>query len=178
MSADLINRLAGIFTVVSLVVLALCLFSFFLYRREKNPVIKFIERRGVVVVFSLSLLGLVGSLVYSLGVGYAPCDLCWYQRIFMYPLVFLFGFDLLKKRSAALPYGLLLSIVGFSIALYHTILQSSIGGSLPCPATGVSCAQRFVFEFGFVTIPLMSLTIFSLILMVLLVLYFNSRKRV
>jgi hypothetical protein len=48
-----------------------------------------------------------------------------------------------------------------------------MGGTdiIPCPATGgiaADCAQRFLFEFGYVTFPLMSLSLFVLIIVVLL----------
>ncbi|MDA1515628.1 disulfide bond formation protein B, partial [Bacillus cereus group sp. TH40LC] len=37
----------------------------------------------------ISLIATCGSLYFSEILGFTPCNLCWYQRIFMYPLIFL-----------------------------------------------------------------------------------------
>ena len=65
----------------------------------------------------------------------------------------------------------MLSIIGAVIAAYHYLLQLNIAPSLPCSAVGysVSCSQVFVMNFGYITIPLMSLTVFSLIAMLMFI---------
>lgn len=64
-----------------------------------------------------------GSLFYSEIMGYVPCEMCWYQRILMYPLVIIYGTAAIKKDiSIALP-GLILSVIGLPISIYHYILQ-------------------------------------------------------
>ncbi len=106
----------------------------------------------------------VGSLYASLGLGYTPCDLCWYQRIFMYPLVLLLAFGIYLKIPR-LPLLLLpLSIGGGLIALYHVLLQAGVVADKSiCSATVISCAvgtQKFM---GIATLPQLSLIAFAVI---------------
>ncbi len=129
-------------------------------------------RRALLVSFLLALGGVAGSLFYSEIAGFAPCLLCWWQRIFLYPqaVIFLIGF--LKKDSRALLYGVWLSVLALPFALYSAYLQF---GGLPlgnCSAAGVSCSIRYFLEFGYVTIPTMSLTLFAL----LIALFFAGRR--
>ncbi|MBU6390372.1 disulfide bond formation protein B [Patescibacteria group bacterium] len=124
---------------------------------------------GVTSAFLVALLGMVISLVYSNVIGYAPCTLCWYQRVFLYPQVFILGAALCKKAGDARFYCLILSAIGGAIAAYHYYGQSFNTSVLPaCAATGASCAARYFVEFGYVTLPLMSLTAFILIIVSLL----------
>ena len=108
------------------------------------------------------------SLVYSEIIGYEPCKLCWFQRIFIYPQVILLGLAWYRKEWILSLYSVVLSVMGGTIALYQYLLSFGIVPSLPCAAgnEGVSCNQIFVVEFGYITIPLMSLSGFLLILAV------------
>lgn len=103
----------------------------------------------------------LGSLYASEILHLAPCVLCWYQRIAMYPLVLLIPLGIVKK-DRHLPFLLLpLSLIGAVIALYHVLLQQGIiAESLaPCQA-GISCVTKSFALFGFLTIPLFSLIAF------------------
>jgi disulfide bond formation protein DsbB len=76
----------------------------------------------------------------------------------------------LKKEPAIIKYSLTLAIIGAAISLYHNYI--SLGGQVltACAtfsAVGVSCLQRYVFKFGYITIPLMALTAFALIILIL-----------
>lgn len=106
------------------------------------------------------------SLYYSNVAGYPPCELCWYQRIFMYPQVILLATAFIKKRAGAmLTYTLPLSVIGLVIALYQHLLQIGLVSGAACAVLGsgaVSCAQRFIMTFGYITMPLMSATAFGL----------------
>jgi len=80
--------------------------------------------------------------------------------------VILFGVALWKKDDGVKKYGLALSIFGTAVAAYQTLLQYGIVPSLLC-STGdlsTSCAQRFILSFGYLTIPLMSLSTFALLI--------------
>ena len=129
-----------------------------------------ISRNAIVLAFIVALVATLGSLFYSEIIGYEPCTLCWFQRIFMYPQVILLGMLLWKKRGAGIVDGnIILSIIGTAIALYHYLLQTGLTPGLPCSVTGysVSCSERFVMSFGYITIPLMTLTAFVLITLLL-----------
>jgi disulfide bond formation protein DsbB len=128
---------------------------------------KFIPKQYILSsVFLLSSIAMIGSLIYSNAIGFPPCDLCWYQRIFMYPIVFISGYAFFKKDKSVIPYLKLLTYIGGFIALFHNFIYYTNINPLPCSATA-SCTARYVYEFGFMTIPLMSLSIFVLILIIL-----------
>ena len=106
----------------------------------------------------------VGSLFFSEIVKLPPCSLCWYQRIFMYPLVFIIAIGILKKDKHLPDYVLPLSIVGMLIAAYQYLLQMGvIPEAVANCLAGVSCTAKDVVWFDFVTIPLLSFAAFALI---------------
>ena len=102
-----------------------------------------------------------GSLFFSEAMGWTPCVLCWYQRALMYPLVAVLGVGILLKDKRISLYALPLSILGFVIAAYHNLLYYGVIQEV-CKE-GVSCTTRFFAWFGFITIPLLSLTAFAVI---------------
>ncbi|MEK7609203.1 MAG: disulfide bond formation protein B [Patescibacteria group bacterium] len=132
---------------------------------KKN--LPFIRNRVLLLSFLVALAAVLGSLFYSEVAGYPPCELCWYQRIFMFPQVFILGLALIKKDIAVIPYVKTLSIVGALVAGYQSLLQMNLVPSLLCSATTPSCAQRFVMGFGYITLPVMSLTAFLLLILIL-----------
>ncbi|MBI5645117.1 disulfide bond formation protein B, partial [Candidatus Kaiserbacteria bacterium] len=115
------------------------------------------------------------TLFYSDVLGIPPCVLCWWQRVFLYPQVVLFAIALWKKDHSIASYSIPLSIIGFAIGLYNHALQVLPSGTLPCPAQGVSCAQRFVFEFGYITFPMMAVTLFGFLIVLMLIV--RNRQR-
>lgn len=133
---------------------------------------KFINAWGIALGFVFTLASSVMTLVYSEGFGFVPCGLCWLQRVFLYPQVFLLGMALFYKEKVAARYGLMLSIPGLIIALYQHYLQMGGGEFIACPTSGGDCAKRILFEFGFMTFPLLSATLF----LFLIVLYFYIIK--
>jgi len=125
----------------------------------------FLGRNSVLLAFLISLVAIVGSLFYSEVIGYEPCVLCWWQRVFLYPLVIIFGMALWKKLSSAFLYSIPFIILGGIIAVYQSYI--SLGGNsiLPCTAVGSACAKVYVMSFGYITIPFMSLTIVAYLIL-------------
>jgi disulfide bond formation protein DsbB len=125
---------------------------------------KSIERIVVYIAWIQAFVATAGSLFFSEVLHFPPCVLCWYQRIFMYPLVFLLGVGIVRKDKKIYSYVLPLSIIGSLIALYHSLLYWKIipENAAPCTA-GVSCTTKFIEWFGFITIPFLSLLAFLLI---------------
>lgn len=111
-----------------------------------------------------SLAAMLGSLFFSEILKYPPCVLCWYQRIFMYPLTLLLPIAIFKKDKNIPFYVLSLSLIGTVIAFYHNLLYFNIipESTAPCVA-GISCTTKFIEFFGFITIPFLSLCAFLLI---------------
>ena len=129
-----------------------------------------IERWGMWKAFALTVGGSALTLFYSEILGFAPCGLCWLQRVFLYPQVVLLGLALYKKDKNIVDYSIALSMAGGIVALYQHYLQMGGEAVLPCPATGPSldCASRFLFEFGYITFPLMSATLFAFLIVLML----------
>jgi disulfide bond formation protein DsbB len=69
--------------------------------------------------FLISLFATIMSLYYSYYLHIAPCELCWLQRIFIYPQVVLFGMAWYKKDTGIYDYIIFLSGIGLIIATYH-----------------------------------------------------------
>ncbi len=115
--------------------------------------------------FGLALLATLGSLYFSNVLGYAPCHLCWFQRIFMYPLVLLLGVSWYLNTDIV-EYAVPFTTIGGGIAGYHYAIQRfSQFQSAGCSITSVSCDTQYTFYMGLVTIPLMAFTAFLGILL-------------
>lgn len=128
------------------------------------------ERLALPAMLIVALVATGGSLFFSELAGWAPCKLCWFQRIFMYPQVLLLGWALWKRDRGVAPYSILLSAVGLVIALYHYAEQVAAAVNpppvdQPCDPSGISCAAAPFFHFGYVTIPLMAATAFALLIL-------------
>lgn len=124
-----------------------------------------------------SIVATLGSLYFSEVMKFPPCVLCWYQRILMYPLVFILAVGMIRKDKKVYTYVLPLSITGLCIALYHNLLYYQIipESLAPC-VTGVSCTTKFIQWFGFVTIPLLSLIAFTVITICMLISWKSLEK--
>ena len=111
-----------------------------------------------------ALVATLTSLYYSEIAGYAPCLLCWYQRILMYPLVIIIAVGIILKDKKLPFYSLPLSIIGMGFAFFHILVENNIisESNLPC-RVGVSCSTKYVNYFGFITIPLLSFLAFAFI---------------
>lgn len=126
--------------------------------------------------FLISLIATLGSLFFSEIMNFVPCSLCWYQRIFMYPLVFIFLINLLYPDRSVFKYSFPLVIIGLIISIYHNLLILKIipENLSPC-VSGVPCSVDYLNYFGFITIPLLSFMAF-LIIFILLTLYKKQNK--
>jgi len=113
----------------------------------------------------VALVAMLGSLFYSEVIGYEPCKLCWWQRIFMYPLAVILALSWQRRERVALFYAGWLALLGGVVAAYHYTMQRGLLPSAVCSITGAAdCSREYVFAFDYVTIPLMSLTAFVLIM--------------
>jgi disulfide bond formation protein DsbB len=115
----------------------------------------------VATVWSVSLSG-IGPTGWR-GLGLFPCELCWYQRVLMYPLPVLLGVALLRKDDRAALYALPLAVPGFLVAAYHVLIQSrpSLETSRCFVGSCTSVDWRFMDA---LTIPQLSLLAFALVI--------------
>lgn len=130
------------------------------------------------IVWATSLTSVLGSLYFSEIAGFAPCVLCWWQRIFMYPILAILTVGILTKDKNWPRYVLPLSIAGTGVAFYHELLQIGvIPEAVKICVTGVSCTTNYIDWFGFVSIPLLSLASFTLITVLSIILLKHCDKR-
>lgn len=117
----------------------------------------------------LALISTLGSLFFSEIMHFPPCNLCWYQRIFMYPLVFVLFMGLFPLNKNVLRFSLPLVGGGLFFAIYHNLLHFGIIPETATPCSqGVSCAAKYIEWAGFITIPFLSLLSFTTILVLLM----------
>lgn len=145
---------------------------FFLRKKftDLAPIAIFLETWGLWIGILITLGGITFSLFYSEILGVAPCGLCWLQRVFLYPQALLFAVAIWKSDRSVADYSIMFSIFGGVVALYQHYLQMGGASIVPCPAvaTGADCAQRYLFEFGYITFPLMSFSIFAFLIILML----------
>lgn len=105
-----------------------------------------------------------GSLFFSEVLKFTPCTLCWYQRICMYPLTVILTVGLIRKNQEIYLYVLPLSLIGWIISFYHNLLFYHFIGqkAFYCTIAGL-CEERYLNWLGFIDIPLLSLTAFTII---------------
>jgi disulfide bond formation protein DsbB len=112
----------------------------------------------------VSIIATLGSLYFSEVKGFIPCELCWYQRIFMYPLTLILGVATFQNDAGLKKIVLPMSIFGGIISFFHYLEQKvpGFGGIKPC-ASGAPCNAEYINWSGFITIPFLALTAFTLI---------------
>src|SRR3989344_7150760 len=150
-----INKILALGVILGQVFIVLAIVYFLFFRGAKNSITKFLGKHGLLPAFLVALASTLGSLFYSNVAGFAPCELCWFQRIFMYPLVVLLGMALVKNDRRILDYALGIAGIGWFISLYQNYIYYSEGGlKTVCQVggAGVSCVVTYVMEFGYITI--------------------------
>lgn len=153
MFVNTFNLLLGVGTLAILLFLVLVVVAWI----TNNPIAAWASRNAHIILRVIFAGAVVGSLMYSNFFDYAPCLLCWYQRIFIYPTAILLFTADIRKNALLQGQILLLSAGGFLVALIHnaeTLFPNS--GINVCGTSGVSCLNLYVSQFGFITIPLMS----------------------
>lgn len=138
----------------------------------------FLKRNLLQFSLVIALTSTLGSLYFSEILKLPPCLLCWYQRIFMYPLVVIFAVGIWKKDKNIPYFALPLSIIGVIIAAYHNLLYYKIIPESLAPCTlGISCTTKQIEWLGFISIPFLSLLAFiAITLLVLLFKRYSTAK--
>ncbi len=129
---------------------------------------KLFDNFGLYFAWLIAIAATAGSLYFSEVRAFVPCSLCWYQRIFMYPLVVVLGMASFRQDKRIIPYVLPLSITGGLIAAWHILEENLPALELPICNVGVPCSVKYVNYLGFITIPTMALTAFTLITVILI----------
>jgi disulfide bond formation protein DsbB len=158
---ETINHFLAIGIIILELLVLVIAFNLIFVRSRTNNVLLFFKEFTYWGVFLTALGSVALSLFYSVVVGFPPCELCWMQRVFIYPQVVLFAIALYKHDRSVVDYALALSIIGTLISIYHVYIENGGTSSLACAIEGraqVSCVTTWVFEFGYITIPVMALS--------------------
>ena len=101
------------------------------------------------------VLAMAGSLYFSERAGFVPCELCWYQRIAMYPLAVIMPIAAFRRDRSVLPYVSVVAAIGLAISAYHVYIQAFPEESNFCEITN-PCSATWVEAYGWLTIPWMA----------------------
>ncbi|QDP39737.1 disulfide oxidoreductase [Radiobacillus deserti] len=139
--------------------------------QEKKDTILFI-------IWAQSVVAMLGSLFFSEVMHFIPCELCWYQRILMYPLVIMYGYAVVKKDMRFAFPGVLMSGIGMFVSTYHYILQKVPALREAGESCGIiPCTTEYINVFGFITIPFLALVAFIIIFFLHVTLLVQQRRR-
>ncbi|MBO3081040.1 disulfide oxidoreductase [Mammaliicoccus sciuri] len=127
------------------------------------------QQYALFISWVIALVAMLGSLYFSEIRQFVPCTMCWYQRIFMYPLVLILGIGSFQNDFNVKKIALPLSIIGLLISTWHYLEQKVPGFAEIKPCTqGVPCSSEYINVFGFITIPFLAGTAFLLISLILI----------
>ncbi len=164
-----------LFAVLSLFVWAATLLTTVLaviHRRSPDSTAGYLfddlRRNALWLALAVAVFTTLGSLYLSEIAHFVPCPLCWYQRICMYPLAVALLVGGLRRDREVWAYVLPPAVIGAAFAIYHTQLQAFPAQSHLFCVINDPCTVRYIWEFGFVSIPFMSLAAFSFIIAMML----------
>ena len=124
-------------------------------------------QRGADLLFAAWLVALFSTLAaLFIGevMGRTPCNLCWFQRVFMFPLAVMLAVACYRHDTRAWRYALPIAALGWAVAIYHSLLYAGLipADLEPCGA-GPSCSSSSMLILGGIPIPLLSLAAFTAI---------------
>lgn len=130
----------------------------------------YINEYGTYFVWIVSWASIFGSLYFSEIKNFVPCELCWWQRLLIYPLAIFATVAIFKKDYKNFMYYVLpFGIIGLVVSFYHSLLQWGIveHNVLDCSeGAAVSCSDPEIMLFGFITIPFLAFLSFLAITVV------------
>lgn len=125
---------------------------------------------GLWLAWLVALTATLGSLYYSEVAHFEPCELCWFQRIAMYPLAVVLLIAALRGDRDYWHYAVPVAAIGAVISIYHYQLERFPHQSaLASCSVEAPCTVVWVWRFHYISIPLMALSGFALIVALLLV---------
>ncbi len=128
----------------------------------------FFRRYGLYFSWLITCIAFVGSLYFSDIRHHEPCHLCWYQRICLFPLIFILGIACYRGFRGIGIYVLPLVVIGLLFAIYQIAIQEIPGWNpIDMCGAGPSCSERVEIGLGFITLPMLSALAFLAIILLL-----------
>jgi len=116
MSLEQTNNIIYTLVVAAQVIVVILVVYLLFFKKYTNHLINFITQKAIILALLIALLATLSSLYYSEIAGFAPCELCWWQRIFMFPSFFLFSVALWDKDRKVVRYVAPLIFAGFLVS--------------------------------------------------------------
>ena len=131
----------------------------------------------LLAAWGIALVATLGALFIGEVMGMTPCLLCWYQRIFMFPLAIILCIAAFSEDRRGAIYALPLALGGATTAGYHTALVANWVPQwwVPC-GPGPSCSEQSLEIFYGIQIPWLSLIAFIAIALLLCVYLRKTRS--
>jgi disulfide bond formation protein DsbB len=150
--------------VVIAIVLALLALASNRARQFAGGVVDAVGPSAPLMAWLVATVATLGSLYYSLIADFVPCELCWYQRICMYPLAVILLVGVLRREGAVRWYAAAFVIVGAPLSLYHWLVERvpAFAESSSCSVVA-PCTAPYFEKLGFVTLAWMCMSSFLLI---------------
>ena len=173
MTHDVIVLLAVLGVIGQLLFVLLLVIGLLALFRVRGPLTQlrvWLEGYELWLAFLVAAIATGGSLFFSEIAHFVPCELCWYQRICMYPLSITTLLAALAADRRAARYLLPLPVVGAGVSVYHLLVENQVvSEAQTCRISAPGgCALKWINEFSYVTIPTLALTGFALIFALLL----------
>ncbi|MBN2479549.1 MAG: disulfide bond formation protein B, partial [Parachlamydiales bacterium] len=83
---------------------------------------KFFRSWALYFAWVIALIATLSSIYSSEMLNYQPCIFCWYQRIFMFPLVIILGIGVYTRDPKVVTYAIAFPVLGALVALYQTLI--------------------------------------------------------
>lgn len=150
-----LSLLAVLCAVFLVITIPIAIYSLIVHRVPKalQPIREGLGEVALPMAAAVAVVSTLGSLYLSEAAKFIPCELCWFQRIFMYPLAIILTIAAFRKDVSIRIYALPLALVGAAISTYHYLIQRFPENvSYEC-STEVSCDAVFVWKFHFLSIP-------------------------
>ena len=124
---------------------------------------------GLWIICMITTGAMVGSLYFSEKVGFAPCKLCWYQRIAMFSIAIISFVAALRNDKNIARYTIVLAPLGLIVSTYHYLLEWFPTLETNVCSLDVPCTAVWFRELGFVTLCFMAGCAFITVIAVSLV---------
>jgi disulfide bond formation protein DsbB len=181
---DVATNFFLVLTIVADVVVALavvCALAALVSSSARGAVVSWartVAPQSIAFAWIVATVTTLGSLYYSEHAGFVPCELCWYQRIVMYPLVIVLGVAALRRDRAIWMTALVFVVIGAPLSLYHWLVERvpAFEESSSCSAV-TPCSAPWFEKLGFVTLAWMAMSAFLLIGVLMVCTLLGSRDR-
>jgi disulfide bond formation protein DsbB len=120
---------------------------------------------ALLLAWLTAMVAALGALFIGEVMLMPPCNLCWYQRIFMFPMAIILGLACFDNDRRGAVYAWPFALAGSVLAAYHCLLVAGLipKGWIPCGA-GVSCANQQLAILDGIQIPWLSFMAFVAVL--------------